>query len=190
MGFPNPIVVAEGADPPSDGQVAAWDEASGTFQFATPGAGGFPTDIGTLDFYVQLMPSDSTLVQVVTAPNPAQGPAGLSAHAPDYASATYGPVTLAAGGGIQIQAGTLRFQESPWDGVDAVGSVTVSNLAGTELLVAYVSGFFASGGISPVALTLSEGGSIGSDLAVVGNTITSTAGGLFLVTLNAQAEWD
>ena len=121
---------------------------------------------------------------------PAQGPAGLSAHAPDSASATYGPVTLAAGGGIQIQAGTLRFQESPWDGVDAVGSVTVSNLAGTELLVAYVSGFFASGGISPVALTLSEGGSIGSDLAVVGNTITSTAGGLFLVTLNAQAEWD
>ena len=129
-------------------------------------------------------------VQIVTAPDPTQGPTGLSAHAPDHASAPYGPVTVPAGGGIQVQAGTTRLTGGLWDAVDAYGLITVSSLDGSELLVASMNAFFAEAGIDPVAVNLGGVGSIGSDLAIVSNTITSTAGGLFLVNVNAQAAWD
>ena len=189
MNFPNPIAVAQDAGPPADGEVPGWDEATGTFQFITPGAGGFPTDIGWLSHYV-IGPGETTVAQAQVTPPPNQGPTGQSAHVPSAATAV-GLVTLAAAGAIQVQCDGTQITEGLWDFVDGYGYVQVVNPAGTEVLIAALNLISFDGPGSAQTFGLSEVSSVGSDLAITGdNSIASTAGGLFTVILQAQAEWD
>ena len=172
---------------------ACFDADTNTLKTSGGGSGG-GVDIGSIlgqvfSSDVELGPGNTSVAQVYVAPDPTVH-SDLIAHAPPAAGDTCPLIGVTPSGTFFVGISTAITTDL-WDTMDLQGLVMIYDLTGANLLYATFVGDSldsTSGSFQP-DLSLVEIN--GTDLSITGgNTITSTAGGVYSVLLKLIVNWD